>query len=219
MGDKKKRRRSKRELRNKMHEIWDEATEQVTHESEGQRRLRRELRAEGLSRMERAARTQMEYELVIEAWDLIDQNREKKDENYLVSLTNYKMDTDTGDFTEIDEIICTDTVFPIPYSDTLKTRYWRQIISGDFHDYLHDCAYKMHLSTSRKNLSESINQLTANQKEVLYMIAFEGKKAKQIALYRNQTVRNIHKVYNSAIESIHRHLEKLEKERAKIESK
>jgi len=201
-----KRRSSKHELRNKMHEVLDEATEQISGESKSEKMLLRNIRAEALSRIERSAKTIAEFEIIINAWDLIESNIRKKDEKYTVSLSSFKLDSNTEDFAEIDMIACTDTVFPIPYYSTLRSRYWRQIISGDFLDYICDCAYEMHGSVTSKAVCKAIEQLTDNQKEIFYMIAVEGRAAKQIAAYRNQTTRNVHKVYNCAIESMHKYL-------------
>jgi len=218
MEKKPQRRKSKSRLRNKMHELIDETIEQVAAENEGEKLLLRDLRAEALSRIERSAKTEAEFEIVINAWDLIDLNRQKKDEDYTVSLYNYKMDADTGEFSEIDEVICTDTVFPIPFSSTLRSRYWRQIIGGDFLDYIYDCAYEMHNYTTEKAVCDAIERLTDNQKEIFYSIVIEQKTPQQIARYRNQTPRNIRKVYAGAINSIHKYFAKLlkeEKEREK----
>jgi hypothetical protein len=206
MDKKSKRRKSKSRLRNKMHELIDGMIQQVAAENEGERLLLRDLRAEALARIEQSAKTEADFEIVLNAWNLIDLNNQKKDEEYTISLYNYKMDADTGEFSEIDEVICTDTVFPIPYSSTLRSRYWRQIISGDFLDYIYDCAYEMHNYASSKHVSRAINRLTDNQKEIFYMIVIEGKSARQIAAYRNQTPRNINKIYAGALKSIHKYL-------------
>jgi hypothetical protein len=201
------RKKSKHKLRNEMHSLVDETIAQVAAECVGEKRLLRELRAEAMSRVERSAKTEAEFQIIVNAWDLQDKNRAKIDEKRLVPLYNTKTDTDTGDVEEIDEVVfCTDTVFPIPFSSTLRTRYWRQIMSGNFLDYICDCAYKMHGSVTSKAVAKAIEQLTDNQKEILYMYAIEGKTPQQIADFRGQTARNIRKVYNTAIESIHKRL-------------
>ena len=206
MNNAQRNRKSKHKLRNKMHEVLDETIEQIAAESKEERRIRRELRAEALSRVERSARTQADFELIVNAWDLVESNRQKVDERHTAPLYNSKKDVDTGDEEEIDEIICTNTVFPIPYKFVFATRYWRQLMNGDFLDYIHDCAYEMHLAVTGKYFSQAIEQLTDTQKEILYMMVIEEKSPQQIAAYRNQTPRNINKVYRCAVESIYRYL-------------
>ena len=206
MGYTQNRRNSKHKLRNKMHKILDETIMQVADENEGEKLLLRELRAEAMSRIERAAKTQADFELILNAWDLTESNHQKVDERHTVPLYNSKIDVDTGDLEEIDEIICTEKVFPIPYKFVFATRYWRQLMNGDFHDYIFDCAYEMHEAVTGKYFSQAIEQLTDTQKEILYMMVIEEKSPQQIATSRNQTPRNINKVYRCAIESIYKYL-------------
>ena len=214
-------RKSKHKLRNKMHEVLDETMAQVANEHQDDDMLLREIHAEALSRVERSARTQADFELIVNAWDLAESNRQKVDERHTAPLYNVKKDVDTGDFEEIDEVVCADTVFPIPYKFVFATRYWRQLMNGDFLDYIHDCAYEMHLAVTGKYFSQAIEQLTDTQKEILYMMVIEEKSPQQIAEYRNQTPRNINKVYRCAVESIYRYLgvdeeEVIRKNQAKI---
>jgi DNA-directed RNA polymerase specialized sigma24 family protein len=190
-----------------MHRLVNELIVQIAEENEGEELLLRDLRAEAMSRLERSAITPSDFKILTNAWDLGESNRRKKDEKYTVSLNSFTKATDTEDSDEIDMIVCTDTVFPIPLCYTLRTRYWRQIISGDFLDYIYDCAYEMYNYASSKHVSRAINRLTDNQKEIFYMIVIEGKSARQIAAYRNQTLRNINKIYAGALKSIHKFLE------------
>ena len=178
----------------------NEVAAQISEENEGKELLKRELRQMALDKVERAAKTELEFERVIAVWDLLDYNREEMDKDYLVPLGSRKTDDETGISFETDGIICTDTVFPTPYVDFLHTRYWRQVISGNFHDYLHDCVHKIHLSVSNQNVSKAIEQLTDNQKEIFYMVAIEEKTPLEIARYKKQTPRNIRKVKYSDYE-------------------
>jgi len=221
MNNAQRNRKSKHKLRNKMHEVLDETKAQVAAEREDNRGLERELYAEAMSRVERAAKTQADFELILNAWDLTESNRQKVDERHTVPLYNSKIDVDTGDFEEIDEVICTEKVFPIPYKFVFATRYWRQLMSGDFLDYIFDCAYEMHEAVAGESFSQAIEQLTDTQKEILYMMVIEEKSPQQIAAYRNQTSRNVNKVYRCAIESIYKYLgvdeqEVIRKNHAKI---
>jgi DNA-directed RNA polymerase specialized sigma24 family protein len=201
----------KRVKRNEAAEFINKVAGQVAKENKRRRALKRELREEALDRIERAVRTQEDFEQLANVWDLHEKNRRRKDDKYLVSLYPRKTDDDTGDDDAVDGIISGDTVFPTPYRHSLHTRYWRQIISGNFLDYIFDCAFAMHETVSSRTLSKAIERLNDNQKEIFYMVAVEEKTPQEIADYRNQTPRNIRKVYKGAIESIHRYLEETAK--------
>jgi DNA-directed RNA polymerase specialized sigma24 family protein len=192
-AQRKEPRKSKHKLRNKMHELVNELIMQIAEENEGEELLLRDLRAEAMLRLERSAITPSDFKILTNAWDLKESNRRKKNEKYTVSLNSFIKAADAGDSDEIDMFVCTDAVFPIPFCYTLRTRYWRQIINGDFIDYIHDCAYEMHNCATEKDVSEAIKQLTNNQKEIFYMIVVEGKSPQRIAAFRNQTPRNINK--------------------------
>jgi DNA-directed RNA polymerase specialized sigma24 family protein len=194
--------------RKRAKKLLDSVVEEVAAEFSEFKMLKRELRKIALDRIEHAAKTQAEFEAMIEVWDLFEENRAGMDKEYLRPLYTRVKNMETGEDEDYDGIASTDTVFPIPYRYSLRTRYWRQVIGGNFHDYLHDCVETMHLSTSRKDVSEAINRLTKTQKEIFYMIAIEEKTAQEIAEYRGQTSRNIRKIYKCAIVNIHKYLEK-----------
>ena len=196
-------------MRNQANALLENAVAEIENGDTARHKLKRELRKEALARIEKAARTQADFELLINIWDKDDKSRKRKDERYFVdNIYETKTDVNTGDIENLDEIICTDTVFPTPFRFTLRTRYWRQVIAGNFLDYIFDCKANLHEMTSRADLSKALQSLTENQKDILYMVAIEGRTPQEIASYRGQTARNIRKVYAGAIKSILRRLEK-----------
>ena len=48
-------------------------------ETPGQKKLKRELRQEALTRLEEAARSQQDYKEVVAWWDKLDENRERRE--------------------------------------------------------------------------------------------------------------------------------------------
>ena len=56
-------------------------------EPEGTRtKLKRELRAEAMTRLEEAARTEKDFENVVACWDKLDANRERKERKRLQKM-------------------------------------------------------------------------------------------------------------------------------------
>lgn len=206
MGDLSNRRKSKYNLRNQALDDLTTAEKEIADNQE-RKMLKRELRKQALSRIENAARTPADFEKLSNTWDLIDSNRERKERYHETDSFHrmYKRDNDGAEM-EMNITPYFSGAIPIPFRFTLRTRYWRQVIAGNFLDYIFDCKFWLHEMTSRKDLSEALNSLTDNQKEIFYMIAIEGKTSQQIAEYRGQTDRNIRKVYNMAIASIHKKL-------------
>ena len=204
----KKKRESKYKLRRESVKLLNDTVAELRETDEEERnKLRREVRKTAMNRIEKAARTQADLEVILNLWDLFEENYRKWEEEYITPLYTLKTDSESGEVEEIDEVICkTDKVFPIPYSQTLRTRYWRHVLSGDFLDTINDCAYFMHESVSHPHVSVAISRLTDTQKEVLYSFVIEEKSAQQVAKSRGCTQRNVNKVYVSAIKSIRKYV-------------
>ena len=67
------------------HPLHDEVeleTEEEEAASVSEKRLKREIRAEAVRRLEEAARTEADFSVVIKEWDKLDQNRERRERNY-----------------------------------------------------------------------------------------------------------------------------------------
>ena len=208
---KRNQRESKHKLRRESKRLLDDTVAELRESDESmQDMLRREVRKVAMNRIEKSARTQADWDKILNLWDLFEDNHRKWEEDYIVPLYTLKTDNETGEIDEVDEVVCkSETVFPIPYSQTLRTRYWRHVLSGDFLDFMCDCAYSMHQSITDRDIANAVNQLTDVQKEIVYSLAIEGKSPQQVARYRNCTDRNVNKIYSAAIRSIHRYLKKV----------
>lgn len=152
---------------------------------------------EALKRMEEAARTVEEYDKVIEQWDHIDENRERRERDHEIGRADEAMLYWTQgrdgemqvEFTEYAGIV------PCP----LGHEYWRQLLRGDFLDFIHDCPFEMHEITTSMPLFDLLQTLNANQLEVLYYAAIRQESPQRVAKRRGQTDRNILKVYATLI--------------------
>lgn len=174
-------------------------------ETPARRQLVRDAKREALRRMEDAARTAGDFEKVVEQWNHLDTNKRRRWNRWEVGRPNAEMlhwdKKDANDERgKIKDRV--DTVIPPP----LGHAWWRQLLRGDFLDLIHDCPHEMHELTSSLPISDLLQTLNENQKEVLYYWAIRQETPQQIAKRRNQTDRNILKVYATLIGGLRRKL-------------
>ena len=79
----------------------------------------------------------------------------------------------------------------------LNTPAVRQLSSGNFLDILFDCPYEMHQLTANAFLSQMIEELSEDHKEILYFLSIRLYSTAQLAQMRGQSDRNIRKVRNT----------------------
>lgn len=156
---------------------------------------------EALNRMEDAARTPEQFEKVIEQWDHIDENRERKERDHEKGRASEEMLHWIGG--RNGEMRTTfDGVVPRPFGNA----WWRQLLRGDFLDLIFDCPYEMHEQTTSRPVFDILKTLNENQMEVLYYRAIRQYKPKQIAKLRGQSTRNILKVYDTLMKGLRKKL-------------
>ena len=153
------------------------------------KQLVREMKAEALSRLERGARTVRDFKAVTEAWDHLDQNRERWERDH--EILSDEPDSGTRDFSRV-------WTFPRWRCDPTE----RQIISGNFLDYLYDCPYEMHDLVTRKYMIPCIKGMKDEHKEILYFLYLRQFTPQHVAEMRGQTDRNIRKVRNVALRKL-----------------
>ena len=90
--------------------------------------LKRDLRKAAIARMEAAARTQGDFEDVIDAWDKEDKNRERRERYHEVCRDDAEVPFEYN--MSPDEI-----VIPAP----IQSVYWQQMMKGEFLDVIFDC--------------------------------------------------------------------------------
>ena len=169
----------------------EDAEEEAAPTSE--KRLKRELRAEALRRLEDAARTAEDFAVVVEEWNKLDRNRERRERDH----ENLRGDV------------------PLEYQAVPEPRIvprWlnnpavRQLCSGNFLDILFDCPYEMHQLTANAFLSQMIEELSEEHKEILYFLSIRLYSTTQLAQLRGQSDRNIRKVRNTIRKNLQRKL-------------
>ena len=107
------------------------------------KKLRRELQAEALARLEDAARTQKDFENVIAWWDRLDANRERRERYHELSRSGDDLPLEYG--ASVNELF-----FP----DTLNGVLEKQLRKGDFLDVIFCCPYDIHELVAEEELSQ-----------------------------------------------------------------
>jgi hypothetical protein len=170
--------------------------EDGTDEEEPERKkLKRELRAEALARLEDSARTQRDFENVITWWDRLDANRERRERYHELSRS--------GDDVPLDYGASANELF---FPDTLNDVLEKQIRKGDFIDAIFYCPYDIHELVTEEYLSEMLLEMKEDHKELLFLCAVRLFSSTQIAKIRNQSDRNIRKVRGTMVKKIRKKL-------------
>ncbi|MDL2258162.1 sigma-70 family RNA polymerase sigma factor [Eubacteriales bacterium OttesenSCG-928-K08] len=150
---------------------------------------------EALARMEDAARTVEQFEQVIEQWNHLDENRERKERYHETPHSQPLLEWGTT---------LGNAIIPQPFSHV----FWRQLLNGSFLDVLFDCPYELHEQVASRAVSRLLFELNENQKEVLYYWAIRQYSPQRIAKLRGQSDRNILKVQATLIMGIREKLYK-----------
>ena len=173
----------------------DHEAELETEEEEAspvsEKRLKREIRAEAVRRLEEAARTETDFSVVIGEWDKLDRNRERRERDYENLRGDLPLDYQTVSEPEL-----------IPRWMNHPT--YRQIMAGNFLDILFDCPYEMHKLTADPFISWMIQNLSDDHKEVLYFLSLRLWSTVWLAAARGQSDRNIRKLRKT----IHKNLQR-----------
>lgn len=170
--------------------------EDGTDEEEPERKkLKRELRAEALARLEDSARTQRDFENVIAWWDRLDANRERRERYHELSRSSDDVPLDYG-------ASANELFFPDTLNDVLE----KQIRKGDFIDAIFYCPYDIHELVTEEYLSEILLELKEDHKELLFLWAVRLFSSTRIAAIRQQSDRNIRKIRNTMMKKIRKEL-------------
>ena len=159
------------------------------------KKLKRELRAEALARLEDAARAQRDFEKVIAWWDKLDANRERRERYHELSRSGDDIPFDYG-------ASANELFFPDTLNDVLE----KQIRKGDFIDAIFYCPYDIHELVTEEYLSEILLELKEDHKELLFLWAVRLFSSTRIAAIRQQSDRNIRKVRNTMMKKIRKEL-------------
>lgn len=175
-----------------------------TKDTPEHRKLQRELRQEALTRLEEAARTEADFHTVIQWWDKLDANRERRERYHEISRSGDDIPLDYG-------AVRDGASFPAHMGGVLES----QIRKGDFIDAIYYCPFELSAFASNESLYHVLEDLSAEQKELLFLWAIQRLNTAQIGAIRNQSDRNIRKVRNTMLRHIWKDLWTLLEERAR----
>lgn len=144
------------------------------------KRLKREIKAEALRRLEEAARTEADFQAVINQWDKLDQNRERRERDH---------EHLRGDVPLEYQAIPNPSIAPIWMNDPA----FRQLCHGNYLDILFDCPHELHNLAGNPFISDLLRDLNEDQQEILYFLFVRLYSTTRLAEMRHQSDRNIRK--------------------------
>ena len=158
----------------------------------GRKQLIRDVKRAALARMESAARTPEDFEAVIKQWNHLDDNRERRERDHEVRRNQETIRLGYSD----------GAIFPIPFSHPA----WREAMKGDFLAMIYDNAEDISQLTEDWDVSIELENLSAKQKEVLFLTTVRACTPQQIACYKDQTDRAVRKLLAAALASMRPYL-------------
>ena len=158
-----------------------------------EKRLKRELRAEAIRRLEEAARTEKDFRAVVKEWNKLDRNRERRERDH----ENLR-----GDVPLEYQAVPEPKLIPL----WMNNPAYRQLMAGNFLDILFDCPYEMHYLSADPFISGMIENLSEEHKEVLYFLSLRLYSTTRLAAIRGQSDRNIRKLRKTINKKLQRQM-------------
>ena len=151
--------------------------------------LHREARTLALRRIEESARTEDDFQKVIEWWDKLDENRERRERDHEIGRSTVPLEWDA------DELYLSDRP---SYDMVLKTL----LLAGDFLDLIFDSPETIHELVTDADLSKILEELKPHLKNMLYYLFLRDYSAAEYADSIGQTDRNIRGIRETALKRI-----------------
>lgn len=166
---------------NHSQKIFSEVTKNLEFEmQETRNKLKRELRAEAMTRLEEAARTKADFENVVKCWDKLDEHRERKERYHEVGRSNVPLEYGSA---------YGGSIFPT-WMGGPNSRAIRQ---GRFLDVFFNCPHELHQMVGHPALSQTFRELDTEYKELLFFLVVRNWSAQSYAQALTQTDRNVRK--------------------------
>ena len=185
-----------RELEQDEHPV-DYDAELETEEEEAapvsEKRLKREIRAEAMRRLEEAARTEKDFRVVVGEWDKLDRNRERGERDHEILRGDVPLEYQAAPEPKL-----------IPR--WMNNPAYRQLMAGNFLDVLFDCPCEMHNLTADAFISKIVQKLSWEHKEVLYFLSLRLYSTTRLAAVRGQSDRNIRKLWKTIHKKLQRQM-------------
>ena len=151
--------------------------------------LHREARALAIRRIEESARTEEDFKEVIQWWDRLDANRERKERDHETGRSTVPLEWDAGEFYVSDK----------PSYDMILRRL---LLAGDFLDFIFDHPETIHELVTDTDLSKILKELKPHLKNMLYYLFLRDYSTSEYAESIGQTDRNIRGIRETALKKI-----------------
>ena len=158
-----------------------------------EKRLKREIRAEAVRRLEEAARSEKDFRVVVEEWNKLDRNRERRERDH----ENLRGDVPL-EYQAVPE--------PKLIPRWMNNPAYRQLMAGNFLNILFDCPYEMHQLSADPFISGMIENLSEEHREVLYFLSWRLYSTTRLAAMRGQSDRNIRKLRKTIHKKLQRQM-------------
>ncbi len=151
--------------------------------------LRREARALALRRIEESARTEDDFQKVIEWWDKLDENRERRERDHEIGRSAVPLEWNA------DELYLSDR----PSYDMVLRKL---LLAGDFLDLIFDNPETIHELVTDADLSKILEELKPHLKNMLYYLFLRDYSTSKYAESIGQSDRNIRGIRKTALKRI-----------------
>ena len=151
--------------------------------------LRREARALALRRIEESARTEDDFQKVIEWWDKLDENRERRERDHEIGRATVPLEWGANELYLPDR----------PSYDMVLRKL---LLAGDFLDLIFDSPETIHELVTDADLSKILEELKPHLKNMLYYLFLRDYSAVEYADSIGQTDRNIRGIRETALKRI-----------------
>ena len=169
-----------------------------TEEPDKKKILKRILEQQALIRLETAARTKEDFKNLIQWWDRLDENRERRERYHEVLRNGEEFPLEYGASPD-----------SLTFPGNLNCVLEKQVRRGDFLDVIFNCPLEIHELVSDSTLSKILAGLNDEQKELLYLCGVQYLSAAKVAAIQGKTDRNIRKVRFTLIRKINAQLSEL----------
>lgn len=156
--------------------------------------LHREARILALQRIEESARTENDFQKVIEWWDKLDANRERKERSHEIGRSTIPLEWGADEFCLSDRNFSS-----LPSYDMVLRKL---LLAGDFLDFIFDNPETIHELVTDTDLSGILKELKPHLKNMLYFLFLHDYSAAEYAESIRQSDRNIRGIRETALKRI-----------------
>ena len=146
----------------------------------GRKELKRELRAEAMTRLEEAARSEADFKNVVSCWDKLDANRERKERYHEVGRSEVPLEYGSA---------YEGAVFP----QWMAGPNYTAIRQGRYLDVIFHCPDELHQMVGHSNLVKIFRDMAFEDKDVLFFLIVREWSTAVFAEITQQSDRNVRK--------------------------